>query len=92
MYSFDFNRTEIKQLKLVEQVPSGTKLNGEATEKNLRGHFRLKELGKSRLYIFKNNPPYIQIKLEDVYIFYNEKDPLQTKQLYEQLQKQVENR
>ncbi|UKS26303.1 hypothetical protein LOZ80_33050 [Paenibacillus sp. HWE-109] len=92
MYSFDFNVTEIKQLKLVEQVPTGTRSNGEATEKNLRGNFHLKDLGNSKLYIVKNNPPYIQIKLEDVYIYYNEKDPLQTKQLYEQLQMQVENR
>ncbi|WP_227013759.1 hypothetical protein [Paenibacillus psychroresistens] len=91
MYSFDFNRSEIKELKLVQQVPSGRKSSGEATEKNLRGQFHLKDIGKSRLYIVKNNPPYIQIKLEDVYVFYNEKDPLLTKQLYEQLQKQVEN-
>ncbi|MCJ8012154.1 hypothetical protein MUG84_10400 [Paenibacillus sp. KQZ6P-2] len=48
----------------------------------------MKELGKSRLYIFKN-PPYIRMKLDDVYIFYNEKDPLQTKQVFEQLQKQM---
>lgn len=89
MYSFGFNMADIKQMELVDSVPSGIKTNGEATEKQARGHFRLKELGNARLYIFKNNPPYIRIKLNDVYIFYNEKDPQQTKQLFEQLQKQV---
>ncbi|WP_231506266.1 DUF5808 domain-containing protein [Paenibacillus sp. UNC451MF] len=89
MYSFGFNMADIKQMELVDRVPSGIKTNGEATEKQSRGLFRLKELGNSRLYIFKNNPPYIRIKLDDVYIFYNEKDPLQTQQLFEQLQKQV---
>lgn len=87
MYSFDFNIADIEQLTLVDSIPSGMKTNGEATAKYSRGHFRLKEIGKTRLYIYKNNPPYIRFKLEDVYIFYNEKDPLLTEQLFEQLQK-----
>ncbi|MNH93161.1 hypothetical protein D3C73_457560 [compost metagenome] len=89
MYSYDFNIADIKELTLVDRVPSGSKTNGEATDQYARGHFRLKELGKTRLYIFKNNPPYIRIKLKDVYIFYNEKAPLLTEQLFEQLQKQA---
>ncbi len=92
MYSFDFDIGDIKQLSLVDDIPSGMKTNGEATAKYSRGRFRLKELGTTRLYIFKNNPPYIKIQLEDTYIFYNDKDPLQTRQLFEQLQQQVENR
>ncbi|MCQ6562355.1 DUF5808 domain-containing protein [Paenibacillus mendelii] len=91
MYSVDFDLADIEQLTLVEDVPSGIKTNGEATDKYARGHFRLKELGKTRLYVFKNNPPYIYMKVEDTNIFYNDKDPLQTKQLFEQLQKQVES-
>jgi uncharacterized membrane protein len=87
MYSFDFDLADIEELTLVDNIPSGMKTNGEATDKYSRGHFRLKELGKTRLYVYKKNPPYIKIKLEDVYIFYNDKDPLQTKQLFEQLQK-----
>lgn len=90
MYSFDFDIADIKQVSLVDEVPSGMKTNGEATGKYSRGHFRLKELGKSRLYIYKNNPPYIKFQLEDTYIFYNEQDPLRTRQLFEQLQQQVE--
>jgi len=87
MYSFDFNIADIKELKLVDSTPSGMKTNGEATGQYARGHFRSKELGKTRMYIYKKNPPYIRIKLEDVYIFYNEKDPLLTEQLFERLQK-----
>ncbi|URN95453.1 MAG: DUF5808 domain-containing protein [Candidatus Pristimantibacillus lignocellulolyticus] len=85
MYSFDFNLTDIEEITLVNEVPSGMKSNGEATSDYARGHFKLKEIGKTRLYIFKNNPPYIRIKLDDVYIFYNEKDPLLTKELFDQL-------
>ncbi|OPA76253.1 hypothetical protein BVG16_18840 [Paenibacillus selenitireducens] len=64
-------------------------MNGEAADQYARGHFRLKELGNSRLYIFKNNPPYIRINLENGYIFYNEKESSKTAQVFEQLQKQV---
>ena len=88
MYSFGFKSADIQQLDLVDTVPSGVKTNGEATETHARGHFRLKEVGNARLYIFKNNPPYIRIKLDTVYIFYNEKDPTRTKQLFEQLQQE----
>ncbi|GAA4865119.1 PH domain-containing protein [Paenibacillus vulneris] len=89
MYSYDFQLADIKQMDLVDTVPSGIKTNGEATDKQARGHFRLKELGNARMYIFKNNPPYIRIKLDEGYIFYNEKDPSQTKQLFEQIQGQI---
>ncbi|MET3287703.1 UNVERIFIED_CONTAM: putative membrane protein [Brevibacillus sp. OAP136] len=89
MYSFDVSLADVEQVALVDSVPSGIKTNGEATDTYARGHFRLQGLGKSRLYIFKNNPPYIQIKLTDGYVFYNEKEPQKTKQLFEQLQKEV---
>lgn len=86
MYSFDFSLADIKELTLVDAIPGGTKTNGEATNQYARGHFRLKEAGKARLYVFKNNPPYIRIKLEGVTIYYNEKDSQQTKKLFESLQ------
>ncbi|WP_136607709.1 DUF5808 domain-containing protein [Paenibacillus dokdonensis] len=89
MYSYDFGIDDIRELSLVDHVPSGAKTNGEATGQYSRGHFCLKEVGKARLYIFKNNPPYLKIKLDNGYIFYNEKDPLKTKQIFEQLQKQL---
>jgi len=87
MYSYDFDIADIEEISLVDSVPSGVKTNGEGTGQIARGHFRLKELGKARLYIYKKHPPYIRIKLEDVYIFYNDKDPRVTEQLYEQLRK-----
>ncbi|KOR76659.1 DUF5808 domain-containing protein [Paenibacillus solani] len=85
MYSYSFDMVDIRQLSLVDSVPSGSKTNGESTNKYARGHFRLKDIGKSRLYLYKNNPPYIQFKLDDGYIFYNEEDPAKTKELYEEL-------
>lgn len=86
MYSYSFPLADVEQVSLVEQVPSGTKTNGEATGQYARGHFRLAEVGKTRLYIYKNNPPYIQIKLKDLYIYYNEQDPAETRRIYGELQ------
>ncbi|MFC0216393.1 DUF5808 domain-containing protein [Paenibacillus chartarius] len=85
MYSYDFRIEDVEQLALVDQIPSGTKTNGEATGKYARGHFRLKELGKARMYIFRDSPPYIQIKLKDGYIFYNEKEAFQTERIFKEL-------
>ncbi|WEK54662.1 MAG: DUF5808 domain-containing protein [Candidatus Cohnella colombiensis] len=92
MYSVQFDISEIEAVTLVDTVPSGSKTNGEATDKVLRGQFRLKELGKSRLYLFKNNPPYIQIKLKDSYIFYNDQDPLVTEKRFEEIKQSIDNR
>ncbi|WP_372635193.1 hypothetical protein [Cohnella sp.] len=89
MYSYDFSLSDIEELTLVDDIPSGTKLNGEATGAHARGHFRLKGLGKTRLYVFKKNPPYIRIKLDDVYIFYNDKDPVLTTEQFEQLKERT---
>lgn len=89
MYNVQFDIAEIEQLALVDDIPSGARVNGEATDRYARGHFRLKELGKARLYVFKKQPPYIRIKLSDVYIFYNDRDPQRTEQLYEQLRRYV---
>ena len=89
MYSYDFDIGDIEELSLVDSVPSGVKTNGEATGQYARGHFRLKELGKTRLYVFKDNPPYIRIKLGNGYIFYNEKDPERTKEVFKQLQQRA---
>lgn len=90
MYAYNFDIGDILEISLIDQVPSGSKTKGEATGKYARGHFRLKGLGKTRLYIFKHNPPYIRFKLENAYIIYNDEDPARTKQLFDSLQREVE--
>jgi len=90
MYSFTFAVNEIEEATLVNEFPSGMKSNGEATNKYARGHFRLKDIGKTRLYVFKNNPPYIRLKLSDEYVFYNDIDPVVTKQLFQQIEQAIE--
>ncbi len=85
MYSYTFNLEDVKEISLTDTVPKGSKSNGEATNKHLRGHFRLQEVGKARLYLFKNNPPFIKIELADGVIYYNDELPANTEALYQQL-------
>ncbi|MFB9329234.1 DUF5808 domain-containing protein [Paenibacillus aurantiacus] len=85
MYSYDFKLSDVEQLELVDDVPDGMKTNGEATGRFSRGHFRLNGLGKARLYVFNDNPPYIRMKLNDTYIYYNEEDPARTKAQFDEL-------
>jgi len=89
MYSFDFPLTDIEEAVLVDEIPSGSKRNGESTSTYARGHFRLKEVGKTRLYIYKNNPPYIRLKLKDSYVYYNDKEASQTRELFRKLEQQI---
>ncbi|WP_249043471.1 DUF5808 domain-containing protein [Paenibacillus faecis] len=89
MYSYGFRAEDIRDIALVDELPTGIKINGEATDRHARGHFRLKELGKARLYVFKDRPPFIRIKLKDGYIFYNEEEPGRTQSLYDQLKERV---
>lgn len=86
MYSYSFRTDDVRELALADTVPAGVKTNGEATGKFARGHFRLEGAEKARLYIFRDNPPYIRLKLDDVVIYYNDKDPEKTRQLYAELE------
>jgi len=89
LYPARFAAEEMKEVALVDVIPHGRKTNGEATDKVLRGHFRLDGAGKATLYVFRNSPPFIRIRLEDRYIYYNEKDPDQTRAVYERLRQML---
>lgn len=90
LYAFGFALSDIEQLTLEEEVPSGRRTNGEATGKVARGHFKLNDLGKARLYIYRDRPPYIRIKLKDSYVFYNEENPQDTRALYERIEQALD--
>jgi len=85
MYSFTFNVEDIEEATLVDSIPTGVKTNGEATGKYSRGHFRLQEIGKARLYVFRNNPPYIKLTLKDQVVYYNEENPEMTEERYKEI-------
>lgn len=84
-YDFRFSLDEALEITLEDTVPTGFRTGGTATSAYARGSFSLHSLGKAKLYVYKNNPPYIVIKLPDLYVIYNEKEADQTKAVYEEL-------
>lgn len=88
-YGHNFSLDEVQEIKLIETMPSSFRTNGASTSNYSRGNFTVRGYGRSKLYIFNNNPPYIVIKLEDIHVFYNEKDPDETLKLYELLLEKV---
>lgn len=89
MYSTRFAADEMEEIALVRDLPRGRRINGEATGKAARGHFNLDGIGRARLFVYKDNPPYIRIRLAEETIFYNEKDPQLTTERFEQLSQLV---
>ncbi|WP_144415249.1 hypothetical protein [Paenibacillus durus] len=63
---------QIRELRLENELPEGTRMNGADTDTYVRGHFRLKGWGNTRAYIFKHSPLYIVIRLADEYIVFND--------------------
>lgn len=85
LYDYSFHMYDIQELTLEDAIPTGFRTNGTATAEYARGHFSLDKLGPARLYVFKNSPPYIFIKLEGMYVFFNDKDAFKTKALFTEL-------
>jgi uncharacterized membrane protein len=85
MYPLEFALDDVLELTLEDDMPSGFRQNGIATSEYARGNFKLTELGEAKMYIFKQNAPYIVIKLPDRYVVYNEKDPTATEALFAEL-------
>ncbi|AIQ34953.1 hypothetical protein R50345_10270 [Paenibacillus sp. FSL R5-0345] len=88
MYNYSFAMKDVQELKLVDSYPSGgRRTNGVATDTVAIGNFKFEEYGKSKAYLVKNSPPYIVIKLPEVYVLYNAKDATETERTYAELQK-----
>ncbi|MHA7966400.1 DUF5808 domain-containing protein [Paenibacillus sp. CAU 1782] len=84
-YPYSFSLEDMLEVKLEDQLPSGFRSNGVATSLYARGNFSLNELGDAKLYVFKKSPPFIVIKLPDLYVVFNEDQAAATTELYNEL-------
>ncbi|MDD3223876.1 MAG: DUF5808 domain-containing protein [Clostridium sp.] len=85
LYSTSFFKSNISNVSLIQNMPSGIRTNGIGTSEYSRGHFNINNYGNSLLYVYNNNP-YIVIKLKDKsYIFFNYKNKSDTLNLYNKL-------
>lgn len=86
MYGDEWNLKEIKRIELMEEMPEVlARTNGVGLPTLSKGHFKVKDYGKSLLFIQKGSSPYIYIELTNRKIFINDKDPEQTNRWYEEL-------
>jgi uncharacterized membrane protein len=85
LYDYSFPIRDLQELTLEESIPTGFRTNGTATAEYARGSFSLEKLGAAKLYVFKNSPPYIFMKLDGLYVIYNDKDPERTKAVFNEL-------
>ncbi|WNS46265.1 DUF5808 domain-containing protein [Paenibacillus sp. MMS20-IR301] len=86
MYSYSFSLSDVQKLTLAESLPQAVRrMNGIATDTVAIGNFELNQFGESKLYISKNSPPYIVIRLPDLYVLYNHKEAAETRRIFTEL-------
>lgn len=85
IYGYEFPLSDIQSIETVDTVPGGSRTNGAATSEYRLGNFSLKGYGRSKLYVYNNQPQYIVLELPDLYIFFSAKTPEQTQEYYELL-------
>jgi len=94
MYGVKIPTDQIASIELIDQLPDVlVKTNGFNFANTLKGNFRLKEIGKGKLFIQKDIPPFVKIDLKaSGYLIINYEDPDTTRELYNNLQHQLSNR
>lgn len=92
MYGIKIEKHDIKAFELIDSMPAiKIRMNGFALGKVRKGWFTIEDWGRCRIFLHGYASPYIMI---DDYsgnkMIYNLGDSLQTKELYEQLKKQLQ--
>ncbi|WP_058304486.1 DUF5808 domain-containing protein [Gorillibacterium timonense] len=85
VYSYSFDLDQVKSVSLTDSLPRGKRTNGLGTDQTARGNFRLDGWGRSKVYIYRNNPPYLVVELSDMHVVFNKKNPQETRELYASL-------
>lgn len=94
MYGVKIPNDQIVSIELIDQLPEVlVKTDGFNFANTLKGNFRLKEIGKGKLFIQKDVPPFVKIVLKaSDYLLINYENPDETRSLYSELQRQISNR
>jgi hypothetical protein len=85
IYATGFPISGIREVKLIDTLPGGTRTNGISTGTYNLGNFTLNGYGKSKMYVYDADTPYLVISLDNLTVFYNSKNPEQTQLIYSQL-------
>ncbi|WP_223700872.1 DUF3784 domain-containing protein [Sutcliffiella deserti] len=90
IYGDDWSYEDIEQVDLLEEMPEVTlKQNGFGMASMSKGYFKVENYGSSLLFLYKDFPPYLYIKMENEHIFLNAKSDVITEKWYIELQKRT---
>jgi len=82
---------EVKDVSLKDSLPKVLyKNSGSGLGDVLKGQFTLEGLGKGRVYVNTDKPPFIYITVDKSYIIINYKDPGRTQELYKTIKANVD--
>jgi hypothetical protein len=86
MYNLSIIYSEIIQIDTVSTLPAiRRRTNGYAFGKTLKGNFTLDDGSKVKLFITEGTPPFIYLTTENLTLYMNFKNHLQTADLYNTL-------
>ena len=86
MYGMTINYSDSIQISLSPSLPSiRVRTNGYAAGNTLKGNFKLQDGSAVKLFVRKNNPPYIRIINGTQTVWLNSEDPEKTRELFSKL-------
>jgi hypothetical protein len=85
-YAVDIPLASMTRVSLEPTLPRiALRTNGFAAGGRLRGHFRLADDRRARLFVNTGQPPFVVVETTDDLVIVNVADPAQTRQLYDRL-------
>lgn len=86
MYGEVIQRSEISEIELRDELPTITlRTNGYALGGTLKGWFQTREMGKVKLFVHADSPPFLYLHTTDHWVILGYDDPARTRALYEQI-------
>ena len=91
MYGEMYSWSAIEEATLLETLPKiEARTNGSAIGPNLRGNFRTSDYGAVKLFVNRNNPPFILLQSNGKIAIFNLAEADETKDAYDEIAKRIE--
>jgi uncharacterized membrane protein len=91
MYGETYAWSSIEEVTLLETLPNiERRTNGSALGPNLKGNFRTSEYGAVKLFVNRDNPPFILLQSNSNIAIFNLAQADETKDAYDKIVKRIE--
>ncbi len=91
MYGETYAWSAIEEATLLETLPKiEARTNGSAVGPNLKGNFRTTEYGAVKLFVNRNNPPFILLQSNGKITIFNLAEADETKDAYDKIGKRID--